>query len=64
MCRQAGLGHEPRHVLDELQDIRLMDVVLPTSEAIEIRRRCVSKPNEHLQILLQHLGLQPPQYLE
>ena len=48
MCRQAGLGHEPRRVLDELQDIRLMDVVLPTSEAIEIRRRCVSKPNEHL----------------
>jgi transposase len=64
MCRQAGLGHEPRRVLNELQDLRLMDVVLPTSEGIEIRRRCVSKPNDHQQILLQRLGLQPPQHLQ
>src|SRR3990172_3956734 len=30
LCRQAGLGDEPRRVLDELAEIRLVHVVLPT----------------------------------
>ena len=64
LCRGAGLGDEPRRVLDELEELRLMDVVLPTSEGISIRRRCVSRPNEHQSILLEHLGLQLPRQLE
>jgi transposase len=64
LCRGAGLGDEPRRVLAELGVLRVMDVVLPTSEGIEIRRRCVSRPNEHQAILLQRLGLQLPQHLE
>lgn len=64
LCRSAGLGDEPRRVLDELGELRLMDVVLPTSEGIEIRRRCVSRPSEHQAILLHRLGLQLPRYLE
>ena len=63
MCRHAGLGDEPRRVLEELKDIRLVDVVLPTSEGIEIRRRCITKPDGHQEILLHHLGLQPPRSL-
>jgi transposase len=60
LCRQAGLGDEPRRVLDELAEIRLVDVVLPTREGIEIRQRCVSRPTDHQQILLERLQLRLP----
>jgi len=63
-CRQAGLGDEPRKVLDELKQISLVDVVLPTKSGIEIRKRCVTKPTQHQAIILQRLGLQLPQRLE
>jgi transposase len=61
LCQAAGLGNEPRRVLSELSDIRLVDVVLPTREGIEIRKRCVSRPTEHQQILLEKLGLKLPE---
>jgi len=64
LCRRAGLGDEPRRVLDELGELRMVDVILPTSEGIDIRRRCVTRPNEHQTILLEQLGLQLPQHLE
>lgn len=64
LCRQAGLGDEPRKVFAELQQIGLVDVVLPTKNGVEIRKRCVTQPNEHQAILLQLLGLQLPQKLE
>jgi len=60
MCQQAGLGSEPRRVLDELGDLRMMDVVLPTRSGIDIRKRCLSKPTDHQQILLDHLKLRLP----
>jgi transposase len=64
LCRAAGLGDEPRRVFDELGELRVMDVILPTSEGIEIRRRCISRPNEHQAILLEQLGLRLPRHLE
>ena len=63
-CWQAGLGDEPRKVFSELKQIHLVDVVLPTRSGIEIRKRCVTQPNEHQAILLQRLGFQLPQQLE
>lgn len=63
-CRRAGLGDEPRKVFSELQQIGLVDVVLPTKSGVEIRKRCVTQPDEHQAILLQLLGLQLPQKLE
>ena len=60
LCQSAGLGEEPRRVLAELSDIRLVDVVLPTRSGMEIRRRCVSRPSDHQQILLQKLKLRLP----
>jgi len=60
MCDRAGLGSEPRRVLEELSELRMMDVVLPTRSGIEIRKRCVSKPTDHHQILLDRLKLQLP----
>jgi hypothetical protein len=63
LCEKAGLGHEPRRVLDELSHIRSIDVVLPTPGGIELRKRCVTKPTEHQAILLHHLGMVLPSSL-
>lgn len=63
LCRRAGLGDEPRRVLDELKRIQVVDVVLPTRKGITLRRRCVTKPTDHQAILLQHLGLVLPSHL-
>ena len=60
MCQQAGLGDEPRRVLAELGGLQMIDVVLPTRSGIDIRKRCLSTPTEHQQILLDHLGLRLP----
>jgi transposase len=60
ICIKAGLGNEPRRVLAELSDIRSMDVVLPTRSGQEIRTRCISKPTDHQQILLEKLRLKLP----
>jgi len=60
-CQSAGLGNEPRRVLDELSDLRLVDVILPTRDGIEIRKRCIARPSDHQQILLENLGLKLPE---
>ena len=64
LCQRAGLGNEPRKVFQELADITLVDVVLPTRNGVIIRKRCISRPTEHQAILLQHLNLQLPNSLE
>ena len=64
LCHQAGLGDEPRKVFADLQQISLVDVVLPTRTGIAIRKRCVSRPTEHQAILLQRLGLHLPTHIE
>jgi len=63
LCRRAGLGDEPRRVFAELANIRSVDVVLPTSAGITIRKRCVTKPTDHQAILLQRLGLRLPSHV-
>jgi transposase len=60
LCRRAGLGDEPRRVLSELGELRLVDVVLPTDQGTEIRRRCITQPSEHQAILLNQLRLNLP----
>jgi hypothetical protein len=60
LCQRAGLGDEPRRVLTELKEIRLVDVVLPTRKGIEIRKRCITKPSDHQNILLHKLGFHLP----
>ncbi len=42
-CQRAGLGDEPRRVLKELEEIRVVDVVLPTRKGIEIKN--AASPN-------------------
>jgi hypothetical protein len=60
MCRQAGLGHEPRQVFEALSEIVLVEVVLPTRNGAILRKRCISQPAEHQQILLQRLRMNLP----
>jgi transposase len=60
MCKNSGLGNEPRKIIDEIKKIKLTDVILPTKKGVEIKLPCVSKPDEHQRILLQHLGLKLP----
>ena len=64
LCQKSGLGHEPRRVLDELSSLQVIDVVLPTRNGPDIRKRCVTRPTDHQSILLHHLGLELPSHLE
>src|SRR5258705_2754192 len=64
LCQRAELGHEPRKVFQELADITLVDVVLPTRSGVTIRKRCISRATEHQAILLHHLNLHLPNSLE
>jgi transposase len=60
LCQRAGLGDEPRRVLSELSELRAIDVILPTADGHELRKRCLSRPSEHQTILLRKLGLELP----
>jgi hypothetical protein len=64
LCKRAGLGDEPRKVLDEISKIQVVDVVVPTRSGVEIRRRCVTQPTPYQATLLQHLKLQMPNHLK
>jgi len=60
MAKAGGLGDEPRRIFDELEQISLVDVVLPTRNGVEIGRRCVRRPTDHQAILLERLSLNLP----
>ena len=64
LCRQAGLGDEPRQIFEALSEIAVVDVILPTRQGVVLRKRCVTQPTEHQQILLQRLALRLPSALE
>jgi len=63
LCMKAGLGDEPRRVLEELSELRTVDVVLATKDGREIRTRCITQPTDHQKITLQHLGWELPKSL-
>jgi transposase len=56
----SGLGTAPRKLLEELAEVRSLDVVLPTGTGTPLRLRTVSRPEPHLAILLERLGLVLP----
>ncbi len=64
LCSASGLGDEPRKVLDEIGQIQMVDVALPTKTGVEIRKRCVARPTKHQAILLQRLRLSLPTHLK
>ncbi len=56
----CGLGDAPRKLLEQMAEVRSLDIVLPAATGTEIRLRAVSRPETHLAILLQKLGLPVP----
>ena len=56
----SGLGDCPRKLLEEMAEVRSMDVVLPARSGQELRLRVVSRPEERLALLLDRLGLPLP----
>lgn len=62
---QAGLGHSPRSILEELGRLQSVDVVLPTAQtpSRDIRLRCIVHPDKAQAALLDRLGLRLPDRL-
>jgi transposase len=63
-CKRAGLGNEPRKVLDEIAQIKAVDIALPTKQGTVIRKRCIAQPTKPQAVLLQMLGLHLPQQMK
>ena len=61
MCKNAGLGDEPRRVYEEIKRVCMVDVVLTTTEGKELKIRTVPRPDKPLQVLLQRLNLKLPE---
>lgn len=64
MCKRAGLGNEPRKVFDEICQIKVVDVTVPTKRGVTIRKRCIAQPSKAQVILLQMLQLHLPQRMK
>lgn len=60
---RAGLGRGARTVIDELAQIRAVDVVLQTTRGRRVRIACVTRPSEAQQLLLNRLGIELPERL-
>jgi len=58
--KASGLGTCARRLLEELNEVRSMDVVLPVKDRPELRLRLVGRPEPELQILLERLRLPLP----
>lgn len=62
--QRAGLGNSPRTLLDELSQIQSADVILPTTDGVDLKLRCVVKPDASKQALLERLGMEIPMRLK
>jgi hypothetical protein len=60
--RRAGLGDVSRTVLDELAQVQSVDV-LPTTDGVVMRVRCVVKPEPAQAMILERLGIELPRRL-
>ncbi len=56
----SGLGRSPKKLLEELREIRTVDVLLPVKDRGQIRLRVVVKPEKHAQVLLDKMGIKLP----
>lgn len=56
----SGLGTAPRKLLEEMRQVRSLNVVLPTGAGQTLRLRTVTRPEPHLAILLERLDLPLP----
>jgi transposase len=64
MCKRVGLGNEPRKIFDEIAQIKVVDVIMPTKQETTITKRCIAQPTKAQSILLQKLNLHLPQRMK
>ncbi len=57
--KASGLGTAPRKLLEELRELKSLDILLPTREKI-LRLRMVATPSKELNVLLQRLKILLP----
>lgn len=57
--KASGLGTAPRKLIEELKELKSLDVLLPTREKT-IRLRMVATPEKHLKVLLHRLKILIP----
>ena len=57
--KASGLGTAPRKLLEELRELRSLDVLLPTREKT-LRLRMVATPSRELKVLLQRMKILIP----
>lgn len=57
--KSSGLGTAPRKLMEELRELKSLDVLLPTREKT-IRLRMVATPEKHLKVLLQRMKMLIP----
>jgi len=55
----SGLGTAPRKLLEELRELKSLDVLLPTREK-NLRLRMVATPDNELKVLLQRMKILLP----
>jgi hypothetical protein len=55
----AGLGTAPRKLLEELREIKSLDILIPTRDKL-LRLRLVSSASKELKVLLQRLNITLP----
>jgi len=56
--KASGLGTAPRKLLEEMKEIKFLDVLLPTRDK-QVRLRVVSTAPKELKVLLQKMKLLP-----
>lgn len=61
---KSGLGNSPRTIMEEFSRIQCHDVILPTTEGMEIRLRCIATPDKAQTALLDRLGLVIPKRMK
>jgi hypothetical protein len=57
--KASGLGTAPRKLLEELRELKSLDVLLPTREK-NLRLRMVATPDNELKALLQRMKILLP----
>jgi hypothetical protein len=67
--KAGGLGDSPRELLQEMAAVKSGDVLLPTRNAdgspgVTLLIRCVTRPDEHTEVLLNRLGIRLPNHLK
>ena len=57
--KASGLGTAPRKLIEEMREVKSLDVVLPAKDK-SLRLRVVSTPPKELKVLLQRLKIRLP----